>query len=902
MKDTLLRKLPFACVTTAVFIGLYLSSLYNYLLFHSFAEIFSAVVGAAVFLLVWNSKKYIENQGLVFIGVAYLFVAFLDLMHTLAFKGMNVFKDYDYYANQLWVVARYMESITLLLAFSIYRFLNRVKPMWVFTVYLLCTALLIASILAWRVFPVCFIEGKGQTDFKIISEYVICFILILSAFFLIKNRKKYDPKVYKILLWSIAFTVLSELAFTLYISNYDILNLIGHYLKVISFYLIYKAIIKTGIEDPYEVIFRELLIKEKKLEEAKELAEVASRLKSSFLANMSHEIRTPLNSVLGFTDLLLEEEKDKEKAEKLTIVSQSGKHLLNLVNDILDFSKIEAGKLSIEKRSFSIHSVLNEVKNVFLLKSIEKDIYLNYSVQDTVPKFLLGDEYRIRQILINLVGNAVKFTEQGGIEIQCGYENKVLNIMVKDTGIGIAEDNKQTIFSAFEQVDSSATRKYGGTGLGLSITKNLVEIMGGKIGLESEVGKGTQFHVQIPLESVEVPMQVLEETFDTPGDKKGHSQMHKIALIMDLDLENAYEIVENIRRIIHSENRQILLFTHGSQTLEKVNQSHIDLILVDQRIEQRMDWSWTKELGEDFRTSYIPIVKFIVGEIGGIQYIVDPRTCIYVRNDIPYSLGEWLDMFFAGREKAGEKMVETWVEKFGDELELRELVFECIGDIAIRMETLERAIADCNVEGIRYLSHSLKGSTGNFRMMEFYELSSKIETEIKKRDCRMDMVKSHYSRMKEVLSLIPKKYLLYNEIANENNEDLSKKLNILVVEDNEMNQKLVGQLLKRMNFKYRIANNGKEALEGLEKEKFDLVLLDAQMPVMDGADTLARIREDERLGNIPVIIVTANVILEDIERFFKLGCDDYISKPIDKNILQSKIMYFTKQSLNVCQK
>jgi hypothetical protein len=242
----------------AVLIGLYFTTLVNYVLFHTLAEVFSIVVAFSIFVIAWHSKQYIRNPYLLFIGIGYLFIAFIDLLHTLSYKGMPVFTDYDYYANQLWIAARYMESITLLSAFIFLRSEKTFKANTIFTVYTAITCLLIASIFYWKIFPVCFVDGTGLTTFKKISEYIICLILAAAIMLLHKNRDRFESKVYQLLLWSLFCTIISELAFTFYINNYGLSNLIGHYFKIFSFLLVYTAIIKTGIEKPFELIFLDL--------------------------------------------------------------------------------------------------------------------------------------------------------------------------------------------------------------------------------------------------------------------------------------------------------------------------------------------------------------------------------------------------------------------------------------------------------------------------------------------------------------------------------------------------------------------------------------------------------------------------------------------------------------------
>jgi hypothetical protein len=258
-----------------IFIGLYFTTRINYLFFHTLTEGFSVVVTFSLFIITWNSKKYITNPYLLFIGIAYLFIGLVDLLHTLSYKGMPIFTDYDYYANQLWIAARYLESITLLLAFLFLRSDKTLRVNLVFAAYAVVTTFLIASIFYWKIFPECFVDGSGLTPFKKNSEYIICLILTTAIFLLWKNRDQFENKIYTLLFWSMICTIISELAFTFYISNYGFSNLIGHYFKIFSFLLLYVAIIKTGLEKPFELIFLDLDRVNKKLNQ-----EIAIRKKS----------------------------------------------------------------------------------------------------------------------------------------------------------------------------------------------------------------------------------------------------------------------------------------------------------------------------------------------------------------------------------------------------------------------------------------------------------------------------------------------------------------------------------------------------------------------------------------------------------------------------------------------
>ena len=247
-----------------ILVGLYFASLNSYLLFHVLAEMFSIVVGFGIFIIGWNSRHYIRNNYLVFLAIAYLFIAFLDLLHTMSYKGMGIFTSYDFYANQLWIATRYMESISLLIAFLFLQQHRRFDPIKVFAGFTLVTACIIASVFWWKIFPICFVEGQGLTPFKKISEYIICAILLVDILILMRLRDQFTRDVHRWLVLSLSFTIGSELCFTFYISNYGFSNLVGHYFKLFSFYYVYKALVETGITDPHAVLFKALHDSEEK--------------------------------------------------------------------------------------------------------------------------------------------------------------------------------------------------------------------------------------------------------------------------------------------------------------------------------------------------------------------------------------------------------------------------------------------------------------------------------------------------------------------------------------------------------------------------------------------------------------------------------------------------------------
>ncbi len=391
-----------------VVVGLYLSSLYSYLLFHSLAEVFSIAVAWVIFFLAWNVRRYLPNSYLLFLGIAYACIGFMDILHLLAYKGMGVFPEYG--ANlptQLWIGARYLESLTLLVAPLFFKIV--LPPRFTFGVFFVIAGGVVAAIFT-GVFPDCYIEGSGLTVFKKSSEYAICLILVLSAVNLYRHRTELDERVFRLVLWSIILTIGSELAFTFYVSVYDFSNLVGHFLKIFSFFLVYKAIVEKGLSEPFDVLFREL-------KSAKQASDEVSRAKGEFLAWMSHELRTPMNAVIGLTELTLQSKPTPEQREYLEKSQDSARSLVRLVDDILDFSSLESGNLKLAYVEFDLDATLRAVGGMFAFQAEKKGVAFSISVSPGLPHRLKGDPDRLRLVLVNLLGNAFKFTECGSISL-----------------------------------------------------------------------------------------------------------------------------------------------------------------------------------------------------------------------------------------------------------------------------------------------------------------------------------------------------------------------------------------------------------------------------------------------------------------------------------------------------
>ena len=516
------------------------------------------------------------------------------------------------------------------------------------------------------------------------------------------------------------------------------------------------------------------------LERLAKEAQMASETKALFLANMSHEIRTPMNAIIGMTGLLLDMPIQKEQREFIDIIRQSGEQLLVLINDILDFSKIESGHMEFESSIVDWRECVESSLDLVASLASEKKLDLIYWIDPSVPPAFYGDITRLRQVLVNLLSNGLKFTERGEIFISCNMKNgdqsgdtrPRLHVAVRDSGVGISQESRNRLFQSFSQVDASTTRKYGGTGLGLAISQRLIELMGGRIWVESDVGKGSTFQFEIPITIAELPGRMMVHT------RNGTMDGRRILVIDDNDT-----------------NRQILKLQ-----IEQWG-SHVRCASSAEE-----GWSWI-ERGDPIE---LVLTDFKMEGMNGLELVNKIRESESVK-ELPVIL-----MTSMGVVPNSDNSGNT----------------KCLVK-PVRAQTLYDEVQHILLGSVKRASESPRESDDG-KTSENYPLK------------------------------------------------------ILLAEDNVVNQKVANLILKRMGYRPDTVANGLEVLEALRQRDYDVILLDVQMPEMDGLSVAREVcRIYDKSSRPRMIAMTANALQGDRERCIDAGMDDYLSKPVRKEeILQ----------------
>ena len=467
---------------------------YNYLLFHSMVEIFSIIISTSIFILTWNSRKQTQDLNLYFLGIAYLFIGLLDLLHTLAFNGMGIFPAGDY-TIQLWVASRYLESISLLLFASL--LMRKIRQYQYVSLlmgsYIIITAAVLGSIFYWHTFPLCYNEVTGLTPFKVISEYIICGILLAAVLLLWIRRRQLDKKLLNFFIASIFLTICSEMAFTLYKDLDGPFNMVGHILKLLSFYLIYRSIIISLIQRPVDLLFAQLKNREHKLTRSNEI-------KTKFFSILAHDVRAPFSGILGFLHLLdtyYERLQDYERQEYIKRCLHGTELAFNLFDNLLVWARSQLENIKYQPENIDLSSLVDLNIELLRTNAVQKEI--NVQKNCTPGVYAFADRNMVNLILRNLLSNAIKFTGTGGhITVDVKNNRELLKIAVKDNGIGMEEQEVRKLFQMDNHFSRQGTDEEQGTGLGLILVKEFVEKNRGEVSVESRAGLGSTFSFTLP--------------------------------------------------------------------------------------------------------------------------------------------------------------------------------------------------------------------------------------------------------------------------------------------------------------------------------------------------------------------------------------------------------------------
>lgn len=665
------------------------------------------------------------------------------------------------------------------------------------------------------------------------------------------------------------------------------------------------------------------------------MAQAASRAKSEFLANMSHEIRTPMNSIIGFSDLLLQENLPEDLADFVKTIKINGEELLFIINQILDLAKVETGRMEVDIVDFDAQELIKNVSQLIRPRVLDKGLAFHCKTDPKIWPPIESDRLKIRQVLVNLLGNAVKFTEEGSVTMEISLVQKKgskgeLTAHIIDTGVGIPSEKHAAIFESFTQADASITRRFGGTGLGLTLCKQMIELLNGKIWFESEEGKGSTFSFTIPIKIIKTKSHIeaskpkvkrKKADQEITSDERAQSLLSqvkdKVILPEDgsqptvLIIEDNASTTALLRRYLERDGYVVESANTGEDGLLKAKFYRPHAIILEILLPGKMDgWEVLRNLKSGNLTKNIPVIVCSVlsnqkkaFSLGAVEYVEKPAKEKAILETLHRFIGmpetKDKEVLVVDDDKTVLVLFERMLSREGIKVKTFDNGRPAI-DYIERSDDIALVILDLlmpGVDGFDVLA-KLKKSKKSQQIPVVIYTGKKLTAKDRSK------LSHHYELLLQKTEETPDtllkqlKHLVTQTVQIERQKpvyDDSVKGQILLAEDDPSGQKLMKHILERLGYRADLAKNGQEVLGWLGKKTYDIVLMDMEMPVMDGFTATRTIRKQEKYKDLTIIALTAHAMKEHRKKTLEAGCNDYLSKPVNREKLDEMLKKYIKE-------